>query len=160
MLKGVKAKGMSANIWEDLEELACSTIMLSLTQTIYFNVVEETTAYGVWTKLGDMYKKHSVASQIFWLKKIFNLKMKEGTSMSTHLNKLNTTSGQLIALEVFFLDSMKDMFLSIMLIINNQEKLKRALINMASLDGLTSANTEGRLLVEKVNRKNIDKGKG
>ena len=39
---------MSAKDWEEINELACSTIMLSLVETIYFNLADESRAYGVW----------------------------------------------------------------------------------------------------------------
>ena len=50
-LKGVKPKGMNEVDWLDLDELACSTIMITLAESVYFNVAEETTSYDVWQKL-------------------------------------------------------------------------------------------------------------
>ena len=94
-LKGERTKGIKADEWEELDELACSTIMLTLLENVYFNVAEETTAHGVWQKLCDPYEKQSVASQIYWLKKLVDLKMKEGNSMSNHLNEFHTIFSQL-----------------------------------------------------------------
>ncbi|MCO5606446.1 hypothetical protein L7F22_060634 [Adiantum nelumboides] len=88
-LKGERPEGMDENEWEELDELACSTIMLTLAERIYFNVTEETTTYGVWQKLCRMYEKQSAAFQIYWLKKLVELKMKEGTAMSNHLNEFH-----------------------------------------------------------------------
>ena len=53
---------MSAKDCKKLDELACPTIMLSLLESVYFNVADETNAYGVWQKLHDMYENHSAAS--------------------------------------------------------------------------------------------------
>ena len=64
-LKGERPECMDTDEWEELDELACSTIMLTLSKNVYFNVAEETTAYGVWQKLCDLYEKHSAASQIY-----------------------------------------------------------------------------------------------
>ena len=50
-LKRERPKTMSVEEWEELDELACSTILLTLIETIYFNVAEETIAYGIWLKL-------------------------------------------------------------------------------------------------------------
>ena len=56
-------------------------------------------------KLCDLYEKQSAASQIYWLKKLVDLKMKEGTPMSNHLNEFHTIFSQLTAQEVQFQDS-------------------------------------------------------
>ena len=87
------------------------TIMLTLVESVYFNVVEETTSYGVWQKLCGLYEKQSVASQVYWLKKLVDLKMKEGMPMSNHLNEFNTIFSQLTAQGIKFEDSVKAMFL-------------------------------------------------
>ena len=61
-LKCERPEDIKADEWEEVDELACSTIMLTLSENVYFNVAEETMAYGVWQKLCDVYEKQSVAS--------------------------------------------------------------------------------------------------
>ena len=56
-LKGNRPEDITAVAWEELDELACSTIMLSLAENVYFNVAEEKTAYGIWQKWCDLYEK-------------------------------------------------------------------------------------------------------
>ena len=56
-LKGVKPEGMNEADQLDLDELACSMIMLTLAESVYFNVAEETTSFGVWQKLCGLYEK-------------------------------------------------------------------------------------------------------
>jgi len=46
--KGIKPENMNEDEWSDMDELACSTILLSLAESVYFNIAEETTSYGVW----------------------------------------------------------------------------------------------------------------
>lgn len=53
---------MEADEWEELDKLACCTIMLTHAENVYFNMAEERTAYGVWQKLCDLYEKQSAAS--------------------------------------------------------------------------------------------------
>ena len=43
-LKGERLEGIKVNEWEELYELAYSTIMLTLSKNVYFNVAEETMA--------------------------------------------------------------------------------------------------------------------
>ena len=37
-MKGIKPENMDMNDWHDLDELARSTIMLTLSKNVYFNV--------------------------------------------------------------------------------------------------------------------------
>ena len=90
--------------------------MLTLLKSVYFNINEMKTSYELWRKLCDLYDQKSEASQVYWLKKLVDLKMKEGASMSDHLNEFNTIFSQLSAHEVVFQDSMKALFLLIMLL--------------------------------------------
>ncbi|MCO5589372.1 hypothetical protein L7F22_043339 [Adiantum nelumboides] len=96
-LKGIKPEDMDKGEWNEMDELALSTIMLTLAESVYFNVANEVSAYDAWTKLSGLYKKQSAASQVYWLKKLVDLKMKEGTPMSNHLNEFNTIYSQLSA---------------------------------------------------------------
>ena len=46
--KGERLEDMTPYVWEELDELACSTITLTLAENVYFNVGEESISYGVW----------------------------------------------------------------------------------------------------------------
>ena len=96
-LKGVKPKGTTQEDWDDLDELARSTIMLTLSKSMYFNVKDMKTSHELWEKLCGLYEQKSAASQVYWLKQLVDLKMKEGTSMSNHLNDFNTIYSNLVA---------------------------------------------------------------
>ena len=65
-LKGVKPKGMSDIDWQEMDELARSTIMLTLSKSVYFNVKDMKTSFELWwQKLCDLYEKKSAASQVY-----------------------------------------------------------------------------------------------
>ena len=67
-LKGVKPENMNQDEWVEMDELTRSTIMLSMTKTIYYNVNKCVTSYDLWSKLCTIYSQKSAASQIYWLK--------------------------------------------------------------------------------------------
>lgn len=49
---------MVVDDWQELDELAKSTIMLTLSKSMYFNVKHTVGgAYGIWQKLNDLYDK-------------------------------------------------------------------------------------------------------
>ena len=68
--KGVKPKNMDADEWEELDELAKSTIMLSLDKSVYYNVNEAKTSYELWEKLCGLFKHKSAALQGYWIKQL------------------------------------------------------------------------------------------
>ena len=102
---------MSDIDWQEMDELARSTIMLTLSKSVYFNVKDMKTSFELWQKLCNLYKKKSAASQVYWLKQLVDLKMTEGTSMSSHLHEFNTIFSHLSAQEIKFDDSVKVIFL-------------------------------------------------
>ena len=61
---------MELDVWEELDELACSTIMLTLVENVYFNMAKESTSYGIWQKLCGLYEKQSAASQFLLVEEI------------------------------------------------------------------------------------------
>ena len=62
-LKGVKPKDMDQDAWSKMNELAKSAIMLSMSNTFYYNVNEIGTR--LWSKLCSLYKQKSTALQIY-----------------------------------------------------------------------------------------------
>ena len=50
-LKGVKQEGMSDIDWQEMDELARTTIMLTLSKSVYFNVKDMKTSFELWQKL-------------------------------------------------------------------------------------------------------------
>ncbi|MCO5592845.1 hypothetical protein L7F22_046849 [Adiantum nelumboides] len=147
-LKGIKPKDMNEEKWNKMDELALSTIMLTLVESVYFNVADELSAYDAWTKLNGLYEKQSVASQVYWLKKLVDLKMKKGTPMSNHLNEFNIIYSQLSAQRVRFDEPVRAMFLLITLP-ESWDTFRTALSNSTPPNGLTIAGVEGSLLTEK-----------
>ncbi|MCO5591481.1 hypothetical protein L7F22_045465 [Adiantum nelumboides] len=137
-LKEIKPKDMDKDKWNEMDELALSTIMLTLAKSVYFNVANEVSAYDAWTKLTGLYEKKSAASQVYWLKKLVDLKMKEGTPMSNHLNEFNTIYSQLSTQGVRFDKPVRAMFLLITLS-ESWDIFHTSLSNFAPPDGLTIA---------------------
>ena len=43
-LKGIKPEDMDEDEWSEMDELALSTIMLTLAESVYFNVADEVSA--------------------------------------------------------------------------------------------------------------------
>ena len=71
--------------------MAKSIIKLHLAESVYFTVVSETTSFNLWKKLCSTYEKETASNKVYLMKRLFELQMKEGTSVAMHLNELNIT---------------------------------------------------------------------
>ena len=54
--------------------------------------------------LSSMYEKPSTNNKVHLMKKLFNMKMAENTSVAQHLNEFNTIANQLSSVEIDFDD--------------------------------------------------------
>ncbi|MCO5582546.1 hypothetical protein L7F22_036443 [Adiantum nelumboides] len=72
-LEGRKPDDIEDEEWEEMDELARSTIMLSVSDSLLFNVENEKSAWGMWKGLDELYAQQSAASKVYWLKKLMDL---------------------------------------------------------------------------------------
>ena len=79
-------------------------IRLTLSRSVAHNVVKEKTTAELMTALCGMYEKLSANNKVHLMKKLFNLKMAEGTAVAQHLNEFNTITNQLSSVEIEFDD--------------------------------------------------------
>ena len=152
-LKGVKPKTMLHKEWTNLDKLVRSTIMLTLEKSVFYNVKETRTSYELWEKLCGLYKQKSAASLVYSIKYLVDLKMKEGTPMSNHLNDFKSIYDNLVAQDMEFSKLLKAWFLLIILQ-DNWDTFCTIVMNFApATRGLTEENVASSLLTEEVNRK-------
>eukprot|EP00253_Pinus_taeda_P022692 PITA_22692 len=67
----------------------------------------EATSKALWDKLGTLYQSKSLVNKLFMRKKMYNLRMKDGDSMTKHLNAFNTVVSQLSSVDIKILDEDK-----------------------------------------------------
>ena len=79
-------------------------IRLTLTRSVAHNVMKEKTTVDLMKALSRMYEKPSANNKVHLMKKLFNLKMVEGTPVAQHLNEFNTITNQLSFVEIDFDD--------------------------------------------------------
>ena len=103
-----------------------------------------------------MYAQQSASSNIYWLKRLINLHMKEGTSITTHINEFNGIVSQVINQKLIMDDEFKAAFL-LCTLVDSWDTFRTALSNSSVL--LTYADVEGALIQEEMNMKNtsVDK---
>ena len=64
-------------------------------------------AKALWDKLGTLYQSKSLVNKLFLRKKLYNLRMKDGDSVTEHLNAFNTVVSQLASVDIKISDEDK-----------------------------------------------------
>ncbi|VFQ66942.1 unnamed protein product [Cuscuta campestris] len=108
---GDKPEKMSYADWAGLDWKAVSVICLSLTKNVAFNILKEKTAKGIMEALSNMYEKPSAANKVFLIRELVNTRMKNGTSVTEHINKLNSILARLLSVGIKFDDEVQALLL-------------------------------------------------
>ena len=108
--KRVKPTLVIDDEWEAMDELAMSTTMLSMIDTLLFSIKGEKSSWKMWQRLQELYVPQKVSSKIYWLKKLINLHMKEGTSITAHINEFNGIISQVINQKLMMDEDFKGVF--------------------------------------------------
>ena len=60
----------------------------------------EKKALDLWKKINDLYEKNTTSNKVFLMKKLYNLKIKEGASVVEHLNEFNIITSHLASVKI------------------------------------------------------------
>ena len=95
-----KPMAMSNEDWKKLDRKAKSTIRLCVLDSVLLNVSGEATVKNLLEKLGNLYQSKSLVNKLFLWKNLYNLRMKDGDSVTEHLNAFNTVVSQLSSVDI------------------------------------------------------------
>jgi hypothetical protein len=113
----------------------------------------EATSKELWNKLGNLYQFKSLVNKLFLWKKLYNLRMRDGYSVTEHLNTFNTVVSQLLSVEIKISD--EDKYISLMCSLpNSWDSLVVAIgsnTTTLSFDDVVSS-----LLLEEMRQKNME----
>ena len=86
-------------------------IKLTLAKNVAFNIVNEKTTTSLMKTLSDMYEKPSATNKVYLMRRLFNLNMGEGNSVTDHINEFNTILAQLESVHIKFEDEVNALIL-------------------------------------------------
>ncbi|KAK1425161.1 hypothetical protein QVD17_20507 [Tagetes erecta] len=107
VLEGEKPEKTSQADWDKMDKKARAVITLSLSENVAYNIQKETTASGMMTALSNMYEKPSAANKVYLIRELVNTRMKEGDSVTVHINNLNSILSRLISVDIKFDDEVQ-----------------------------------------------------
>ncbi|VFQ74792.1 unnamed protein product [Cuscuta campestris] len=98
--KNDKPEKLSEEEWEDLKDMATSTICLCLANNTLREVLSLTDLVDIWDKLESRYKSKSLTSRLYLKKRLFGLQMAEKANFNGHLDKFNKITTELDSIDV------------------------------------------------------------
>ena len=102
--------------------------------------------------LSSMYEKPLANNKVQLIKKLFNLKMVEGSPMAQHLNEFNTITNQLSSVEIDFDDEIRALIILASLP-NSWEAMRMAVSNFVGKSKLKYDDIRDLILSEEVRRR-------
>src|SRR3954463_12760581 len=96
MLRGLwkaveeKFSGVSKESKVELQERALSAIFMSVTDSVLRKIATEKMASDAWKKLEELYSGKSLTNRLYLKKRLYNLRMVEGTPVKQHLDVFNS----------------------------------------------------------------------
>ena len=85
------------------------TIRSCLVASVAFNISKEKTMVDLINALVKLYEKPLASNKVFLMKRLFNMKMSVGGSITNHLNDFNMVTNQLSSIGVNFDDEVRDL---------------------------------------------------
>ncbi|VFQ84128.1 unnamed protein product [Cuscuta campestris] len=156
---GDKPEKMSDADWAGLDRKAMSVIRLSLTKNVAFNILKEKTAKGIMDALSNMYEKPSAANKVFLIRELVNTRMREGTSVTEHINKLNSILSRLASVGIKF-DYEVQALLLLSSLPDSWSRTATAVTGSVGPDGFTFDQIRDLVLGEDVRRKSSGESSG
>jgi len=104
---GTQFIGMSTEEWEKVETRERSMIQICLADLVLLNVSGEDSAKKLWEKMGSLYQSKYLVNKLFLRKKLYLLRMSDGSSVNEKLNVFNTVLIQLSSVDIKIIDEEK-----------------------------------------------------
>ena len=76
---------MSDREWEKLKRKIIGLIQQWIDDNVFHHASMEVNAHNLWLKLKSLYGRKMVQNKVFLIRKLMNMKYKDGTSMVEHL---------------------------------------------------------------------------
>jgi hypothetical protein len=99
--------GMSMKEREKIERKERSTIQCFVADLVMLNVLGEYSVKKLWDKLGSLYQLKYLVNKLFLRKKLYLLRLSDGSSVNENLNSFNTMLIQLSSLDISIIDEDK-----------------------------------------------------
>ncbi|KAF7121453.1 hypothetical protein RHSIM_Rhsim13G0116100 [Rhododendron simsii] len=95
-----KPQGTSDEDWKVTNRKAVALIRTWVDQSVFHHVAQETNAYELWTKLEAMYERKTAQNKASLIRRLVNLKYKDGRSVAEHMSDFQGLINQLSTMKL------------------------------------------------------------
>ena len=106
-----KPEKMTDKEWEKLKRKTLGTIRQWIDISIFNHVSQETEPLEVWRKLEGLYERKTAHNKASLIKRLVNLKLKPGKSVSEHLSDFQDIINKLTVMKIVLDDELQALFL-------------------------------------------------
>ncbi|MCO5548901.1 hypothetical protein L7F22_002363 [Adiantum nelumboides] len=156
-LKDCKEGAYNDYQWQELDAGARAMIWLHLGESIFFTILDKTTTFELWDSLCSAWDGKSAYNKVFLMKKLMHLSMKQGSSVSSHLNEFNALYLQLTSKGLNFDDEMKAI-LFLCSLPASCDTFNTAISNSTHGGKIAFGDVTSALLTEEIKRQSLDSG--
>ena len=143
--------------WSILHRKTVGYIRQWVDQSVYHHVAQETRADVLWKKLESMYERQTALNKTSLIRRVVNLKYREGSNMTEHLNDFQGLVNQLTAMKLVLEDEIQALLL-LSSLPESWETLVVSVSNSAPNGTLTLAMVKDSLINEEARRKDLGIG--
>ena len=137
--------------WQEMDGNAIANLHLALADGVLSSVAEKKTAKEIWDTLTGLYEAKSLHNKIFLKRRLYTLRMAESTSVTDHINTLNTLFAQLTSMS-YNIDTVERAELLLQSLPDSYDQL---IINLTNkMDSLVFDVIAAAVLEEESRRKN------
>ena len=109
--ESAKPEDKSDADWRLLNRQVCGFIRQWVDDNVHNHISDENDAYTLWNKLDELYARKTGGNKLYLIKKLMNLKYKEGSPITDHLNEMQGIINQLASMKISFEEEVQALWL-------------------------------------------------
>ncbi|GKV40824.1 hypothetical protein SLEP1_g48425 [Rubroshorea leprosula] len=150
--KGIKPAEINDADWKKIDRKACAVIRKWVDMSVIHHVAQEKESYKLWTKLEGLFERKNALKKASLIRKLVNLKYKEGKNVSEHLNNFQEILNELVTVKLAIDDEVQALIL-LSSLLDSWETLVVTLSNSTRDGEMTLQLVKDSILSEESRRK-------
>jgi hypothetical protein len=151
-LNEIKPDAKTDDEWKKLNKKVVGHIRQWVDQSVFHHVGKEVNAHLLWLELESLYERKTAQNKAFMIRRLVNLKYKDGQSVTEHLSNFQGLLNELSTMKLVLDDEVQALLMLISLP-NNWETLVVSLSNLAPNGVMTMVMVKDSMFNEEARRK-------
>lgn len=122
---------MKDDDWKKLNKKCMDLIWRWVDESIFHHIFNKISAQSLWNELESLYERKTIMNKAFLIRNLVNLKFKEGSSISEHLNEFKSFVNWLATMSLTLDDELQALLLLVFLP-NNWKPWKTLVVSISN----------------------------